>query len=135
MLSSSGYVYVLVPDHPQADACGYYEEHRLVMEQHLGRVLKPTECVHHFNHNRTDNRIENLELMDSWAEHQRRHGYYEPRECTNCGAVIMRSRALDDGFLKGLTAHGRAAAGASRANAEAARSGRRNPPKRTRERR
>ena len=40
--------------------------------------LKPTECVHHFNHNRTDNRIENLELMDSWAEHQRRHGYYEP---------------------------------------------------------
>ena len=65
MLSSSGYVYVLVPDHPQADACGYYEEHRLVMEQHLGRVLKPTECVHHFNHNRTDNRIENLELMDS----------------------------------------------------------------------
>ena len=136
MLSSSGYVYVLVPDHPQADACGYYEEHRLVMEQHLGRVLKPTECVHHFNHNRTDNRIENLELMDSWAEHQRRHGYYEPRECANCGAVIMRSRASRRRFPeRSYCSRTCAAAGASRANAEAARSGRRNPPKRTRERR
>lgn len=52
-----GYVFIVGSGH----------EHRIVMEQHLGRPLIKGENVHHRNGVRSDNRLENLEL---WSRSQ-----------------------------------------------------------------
>ena len=66
---SHGYWKVVVPPEERHLSNGEraVAEHRLVMAHHLGRPLLPDEVVHHRNGNRTDNRIENLEL---WSTYQ-----------------------------------------------------------------
>lgn len=63
-------------------------EHRWVMQQHLGRRLETWEQIHHINHDRLDNRVENLEVVTT-AEHAQRHTYLPVQKpCTVCGVVF-----------------------------------------------
>lgn len=65
-----GYVGIYTPNHPRANKSGYVREHHLVVEKNIGRYLKHDEVVHHINHNRSDNRLKNLQLMTK-KEHDR----------------------------------------------------------------
>ena len=69
-----GYMEIKAPGHPNArPSNGYIYEHRLVMSEHLKRPLKDEEVVHHINGDTLDNRIENLELVESNGKHISEH--------------------------------------------------------------
>ena len=60
--SIHGYIHIFLPTHPMAMKNGYVREHRMVAYD-AGLLIDPTMEVHHRNGIKTDNRIENLEIM------------------------------------------------------------------------
>ena len=73
LLDKNGYFLIHDPKHPRSKKRNSYVlEHILIMESYLGRRLKDNEIVHHKNQIKTDNRIENLQLMTD-SQHKSLH--------------------------------------------------------------
>lgn len=64
-IAPSGYIEVKLHPGNRTTSRQWGLQHRLVMESHLGRPLRPEETVHHVNGVKGDNRVENLELWSS----------------------------------------------------------------------
>ena len=68
-----GYMYCRTkPIHPKANSNGLYPLHRVLMENNLGRNLLSTEDVHHKDEDKTNNGLENLEVLTK-SEHTKKH--------------------------------------------------------------
>ena len=71
-LNDAGYVLALAPEnHPYQRKNGTVLEHRLVLEQNIGRYIHPTEVVHHIDGLHLHNAPENLHLFANSSEHTR----------------------------------------------------------------
>lgn len=100
-LMSNGYIRLWRPDHPMANKDGYVLEHRMVAYDH-GYDLTGKD-VHHINQDKTDNRIENLEVK-SPSQHHKEHVQEQGYVINQFGSFPIGGTpcAVDDCYKKGV---------------------------------
>lgn len=101
-INSNGYVCEFIPSHPVADKRGRVLQHRRIWFDANG-VIPEGGVIHHINGDKTDNRLENLELCDR-SGHMKEHypnGFhseawnkgkteYSNVVCQECGVGFVR---------------------------------------------
>ena len=83
--------YVVLSSKIWGENQGRYE-HRVIVEESLGRPLENHEIIHHKNGNTQDNRLDNLEVLTR-QEHNRTHGTGRFLACQDCRAEKWYSGA------------------------------------------
>lgn len=118
-IRDDGYIDIYNPSHPIARRDGYIFEHRMVAWD-AGLLTDPSMDVHHKNHIRSDNRLDNLEPKtpeehaldhaeeDGWVVNQfgrwrvkpreERHQEKKERYCLYCNEIIPQSMRRDAKF-------------------------------------
>jgi len=81
------------------------DEHRLIMQNHLGRKLDHDECVHHKDGNKRNNTLENLEVLRR-APHIRHHRPAMSRRLSqdNKNTIRLRFSKLTEPQVKEIRA-------------------------------
>ena len=97
-----GYWYIYSPDHPNRTKAKYVCEHRLVMEKQLGRLLGKEELIHHINGIKTDNRLENLMLVDNFNHMHQHKEVFEKQKSDFKGKHFSRKSEFKAGHNKGV---------------------------------
>ena len=72
----------------------WIQEHRLVAENILHRLLNNDEVIHHINFIRDDNRPENLALFESVKAHSHWHRQYNQFNWTQPLRTIIEQRKI-----------------------------------------
>lgn len=72
-IHEGGYILIKKHNHPFCDSCSYIKRSRLVMEEKIGRFLKPEEVVHHINEIKDDDSPDNLQLFPNTGRHTFHH--------------------------------------------------------------
>lgn len=97
-IDKDGYIRVYCPNHPSVINKRRKDvlEHRLIMEQKIGRYLTKEEVVHHKNEVRTDNHPDNLMLFPNNVEHLRYHNIYSTERLSKIGRMgaIKKHQAI-----------------------------------------
>lgn len=102
---SKPYKWIFMPEHPKSTKKGWIQEHRVVAEQIVGRILKPEEVVHHIDENTTNNNVNNLMVFATSNDHAAYHGgreiyeidsvwyalpkEHKPKQCEICGKIFI----------------------------------------------
>lgn len=81
--------------HPRARYDGTILEHRLVMERELGRFLEEWEIVLHKDGDRSNNSLQNLELLDGRAGRgEQGHPPAHSFDLAGCIQVLLQQEDL-----------------------------------------
>ena len=85
-----GYIWIYMPKHPFTTVRSCVLEHRLILEKHLKRYLKPKETGHHSNGIKNDNRLQNLILF----KNKTYHSWFHKKGFCNPKGIIFDGRTL-----------------------------------------
>lgn len=107
IVKKGDYAYAVVPEHPRATKHGYVLVHRIVVENHLNRLLNANEVVHHKNGQMHDNRLENLEVLTN-SKHAKHHAHSKGQmrivfRCPSCGCLFERPKGSIQGTKRKIS--------------------------------